>query len=128
MPRSTPTFIASEVERNVRPRWDQLLRELWLGNRLVKRFRVPADNQELILSAFEELGWPRHIDDPLPPSAIVDRCERLHAAIKRLNGCQAEPLLKFSGDGRGTGIFWGLINSTQQNGHHVANSSPHGER
>jgi hypothetical protein len=112
----------------IRPHWDRLLRELWLGDRLVKRFRVPANNQELILTALEELGWPRHIDDPLPPSAIVDRCERLHAAIKRLNGCQAEPLLKFSGDGRGTGIFWVPIHSIHRNGRQLAKSSTRGKR
>jgi hypothetical protein len=50
-----------------RPRWDKHLRELWLGPHLIKWFRVPAPDQERILDAFEEEGWPASIDDPLPP-------------------------------------------------------------
>jgi hypothetical protein len=37
-----------------RPCWDGALRELRWGGRLVKRFRVPAMNQEAILAALEE--------------------------------------------------------------------------
>src|SRR5262245_40108787 len=96
------------------PHWDQQRRALWLGEILVKRFRVPADNQELILVAFEEQGWPARIDDPLPRNGVADPGERLHGAIRRLNGCQAQKVLRFSADGRGKGIFWEAIVSRQQ--------------
>ena len=33
---------------------------------------MPALNQEIILAAFQEDGWPAHIDDQLPPAAGVD--------------------------------------------------------
>src|SRR5262249_34932973 len=36
------------------PHWDGARRELWVATNLVKRFLVPADNQELLLAAFEE--------------------------------------------------------------------------
>jgi hypothetical protein len=92
-----------------RPKYEQGVRELRLGKRLVKRYRVPADNQELILKAFEEEHWPPHIDDPLPPRVDIDPHERLHETIKSLNKSQINRLIRFSGDGTGRGILWSLI-------------------
>ena len=56
----------------LKPHWEPTQRELRLGDRIVKRFRVPARNQELILKSFEEEGWPAHIDDPLPVTGDID--------------------------------------------------------
>jgi hypothetical protein len=91
-----------------RPWWNSTRRELSLGGTVVKRYRVPAQNQELILAAFEEESWPEHIDDPLPVSHDIDPRIRLHDAINRLNGCQTNRLLRFRGDGTGTGVIWEL--------------------
>jgi hypothetical protein len=90
------------------PRWDAARRELRWGAKLVKRFREPALNQELILAAFEEEGWPPHLDDPLPSNGDSDPKERLHDTIKRLNRHQVHRLIHFRGDGSGTGIIWEL--------------------
>lgn len=90
------------------PQWNATRRELFLGGRIVKRFRVPARNQERILSVFEEEGWAEHIHDPLPATYDIDAPTRLHDAINRLNRCQINPLLRFRGDGRGTGVLWEL--------------------
>jgi hypothetical protein len=38
------------------PYWDAALRELWVGDVLVKAFSRPAPNQEIILAAFEPAG------------------------------------------------------------------------
>src|SRR5205807_601151 len=67
------------------PVWDAERRELRLGGVLVKKFRRPAANQELILAVFQEEGWPAKIDDPLPNGDGVDAAERLHFTISRLN-------------------------------------------
>lgn len=91
-----------------RPRWDGRRRELSLAGVIIKRFRVPARNQETILSVFEEQGWADHIHDPLPVNHDIDAPTRLHDAINRLNRCQINPLLRFHGDGKGTGVFWEL--------------------
>lgn len=103
---------ASEINTQARfalkPRWDAVRRELSLAGRIVKRFRVPARNQETILSVFEEEGWAEHIHDPLPVTQDIDAPTRLHDAINRLNRCQINPLLRFHGDGKGTGVFWEL--------------------
>ena len=90
------------------PHWNATRRELFVAGRIVKRFRVPARNQERILSVFEENGWAEHIHDPLPVTYDIDAPTRLHDAINRLNRCQINPLLRFRGDGRGTGVLWEL--------------------
>jgi hypothetical protein len=95
----------------LRPRWHATRRELSLAGVIVKRFRVPARNQETILSVFEEEGWTEHIHDPLPAKNEIDAPTRLHDAINRLNRCQINPLLRFHGDGKGTGVFWELSHS-----------------
>lgn len=92
----------------LKPQWDVTSRELSLGSKVVKRFRVPARNQELILGAFQEEGWPEHIDDPIPVSEHIDPQTRLHDAINRLNGHQTHALVRFHGNGNGTGVYWQL--------------------
>ena len=88
------------------PFYDQERRALWVGSRLVKRFKQPAPTQHTILSAFQELGWPARIDDPLPRAAGQDPKLRLGEAIKRLNRHQQQRLIRFRADGTGTGILW----------------------
>ncbi|MBW8885975.1 MAG: hypothetical protein JF612_14640, partial [Planctomycetia bacterium] len=45
---------ASKSSSRELPRWDPSQRELHFRGQVVKRYRVPAQNQERILSAFEE--------------------------------------------------------------------------
>jgi len=89
-----------------RPHWDAEKRKLTLGGRLVKHFRTPANCQELILAAFEEEGWPVRVDDPLPQVDNREPTERLHDAVRRLNGKQQEVRINFLRDGKGQGICW----------------------
>lgn len=91
------------------PHWNVDLRELRVNGEVVKRFRVPSPNQETVLSAFEEDGWPPHIDDPLPPKPEQDPKRRLNDTIKCLNQHQIRRLLHFLGDGRGRGVRWELL-------------------
>jgi hypothetical protein len=89
-----------------KPQWDAAYRELRLGKCVVKEYRVPSVNQEAILSAFQEEGWPHRIDDPLPPQENIEPKCRLHDAIKRLNRSQKDRLIRFRGDGTGEGVCW----------------------
>ena len=93
------------------PVWDKELRELRVGDQLVKRFRVPAPNQELVLTVFQEDGWPLRIDDPLPPRHDIDPKRRLHDTVNCLNRNQRNPLIQFSGDGKGEGLRWKLVSA-----------------
>jgi hypothetical protein len=104
-PRQT---VYKKVTAATRPSWDATRRELSWAGLIVKRFRVPARNQETILSVFEEEAWVEHIHDPLPVTADIDAPTRLHDAINRLNKCQINAVLRFHGDGKGTGVFWEL--------------------
>jgi hypothetical protein len=80
---------------------------------LIKEFRRPAANQELVLAALEEEGWPAKIDDPLPPTSGIDPRVRLHDTIKALNRHHLHQILRFRGDGKGQGIRWSCRREAQ---------------
>ena len=86
---------------------------LSLGGLIVKQFTEPALNQETVLTAFEESGWPEQIDDPIPPHGEPTPKARLRSTIWHLNRRQKNKLLKFHGDGTGEGVRW---ERTSQNG------------
>ena len=91
------------------PSWDGGLAELWFCGRRVKRFLQLAPRQVEILAAFEAMGWPPRIDDPLPPfveGGEEDAKERLHVAIGNLNRHLPRGTIRFGGDGTGRGIRW----------------------
>lgn len=91
----------------LKPHWDPDRRELTFGGQIVKRYRVPSPNQELILSVFQEEEWPEFIDDPLPPMKDVDSITRLQATVKSLNRRQVKNLIRFSGNG-GRKVIWSV--------------------
>ncbi len=104
---------ASPDARNAssdRPHWDPNRREFTFRGRVVKRYRVPSPNQELILCAFQEEGWPDFIDDPLPPVEDLDPHRRLQSTIKSLNRHQLNHLIRFRGNG-GEVVFWDTVKS-----------------
>jgi hypothetical protein len=88
------------------PHWDRDARQLRLGTCVVKQFRVPASNQELVLAAFEVGHWPIRLDDPFSPIPGQDSKRRLHETIDRLNRNQIQRLICFRGDGTGQGVRW----------------------
>lgn len=92
----------------LQPCWDRDRQELRVGRCVVKRFKVPAPNQEVVLAVFDEEGWPVRIDDPLPPRPDLDAKRRLHDTINSLNRNQKTPLIRFLGDGTGQGVRWQL--------------------
>lgn len=106
-PHPDQSFIKSNG--HVRPSWDPGRRELRIGPTVVKRYRVPAPNQELVLQAFEEESWPHSIDDPLPPVLEQDCQQRLRATIKSLNRSHLAPLIRFHANGGGEVICWDFL-------------------
>jgi len=88
------------------PKWDRDRQELRVSAIVVKRFKVPAANQEIVLASFEEEHWPPRIDDPLPPRGEQSPKRRLQETIKSLNRCQKRSLIRFLGDGSGQGVCW----------------------
>jgi len=108
LPGESPLHGAAASSSAV-PQWDKERQELRVGDVVVKQFKVPAPNQEMILACFQEEGWPPRIDDPLPPQANQDAKRRLHDTINTLNRHQKHELIRFSGDGTGEGIRWELL-------------------
>jgi hypothetical protein len=101
-----------QPEATLKPHWNPARRELSLGSRLVKQFLVPAGNQEVILSAFQEEDWPEYIDDPLTGNHGIDPKIRLNSAVYRLNHKQLELLIRFHTNGKGNGVHWSLVRAT----------------
>jgi hypothetical protein len=94
-----------------RPVWDPARRILRVGDAVVKHFRVPAPSQEIIITSFAEEDWAPRVDDPLPPEPDSEPIRRLQSAIMCLNRNQLRRLLRFRGDGTGTGVIWELVRS-----------------
>ncbi|MFM7116103.1 MAG: hypothetical protein ACKO81_09970 [Planctomycetota bacterium] len=95
-----------QTMQQARPAWDKARRILVFAGVVIKRFNWPARNQELILTAFEEMGWPERIDDPLPITEGISQKDRLHDTIKCLNRKRLVKSIRFAGDGSGQGICW----------------------
>lgn len=98
-----------ETSSNRLPSWDADRHVLTFRGQLVKQFKSGASNQEVVLSAFHEEGWPSRVDDPLSPSPVVDAKRRLSDAIRCLNRNQINQLIRFHGDGTGQGILWEAV-------------------
>ncbi|MEZ6098696.1 MAG: hypothetical protein R3E01_06965 [Pirellulaceae bacterium] len=113
----TDTQAAGDSPSECRPRWNRHDRELYYGDQLVKKFSVPAKNQELVLTAFEEEEWPQHIDSPLPPAKSGEAASvRLRDTIKRLNQGHQAKYVTFHGNGSGSQIVWHRIDGADTSG------------
>ena len=94
---------------NPKPSWDRDRKVLYFSEWIIKQFRWLAVNQETVLMAFEEDGWPTRIDDPLPRRVNQDPKQRLHDTIKCLNRNHSKRVIRFNGDGTGEGIRWSYV-------------------
>jgi hypothetical protein len=103
--RQSPA-LKTENPKSPIPEWDPTRRELRWNGHLIKWFRSPAINQQLIVQSFHEESWPTRIDDPLPPLPGKESSRRLNDTIKCLNRHQVNSLLHFRGDGSGNGVIW----------------------
>jgi hypothetical protein len=106
LPMTTNQFHADADSLRIKPFWDRDRQELRVGAQIVKQFKVPAPNQEIVLAAFHEENWPVRIDDPLPPRPDLEPKRRLHDTINSLNRNQKSELMRFLGDGSGQGVRW----------------------
>jgi hypothetical protein len=97
----------SVARRQEKPHWYCKLRQLWVGDVLVKEFHVSAMNQEIILAAFQRQKWRHCIDYPLLQSA--DPLKTLQNAVNRLNQRQCTQLLRFHTTNHGRTVTWNLL-------------------
>ncbi|HEX5444104.1 MAG TPA: hypothetical protein VFW87_09765 [Pirellulales bacterium] len=103
---SAPAY-APAPRRDV-PYYDARRRQLWYNGKPVKRLVQPSANQEAILMAFQEEGWPDEgIFDPLRPNGDTQPAKRLRDTLAALNGHHQTPgVLRFGSDGTGQGVRW----------------------
>ena len=99
--------MSPENFENTKPVWKAESRELLFRGETVKRFRWPSKEQEIVLAAFQKLGWPERIDDPLPISE--QQLLRLHDTAKCLNKNQENNVIRFRIDESGTKVRWEQI-------------------
>jgi hypothetical protein len=90
------TFVGSVPPR---PRWDGQSRELWFGDTLCRRYTRRAPRQERVLEAFERLGWPQRIPNPVPEGSLADTVKDLQDSVR-------DSPIMFERDGTGKGITW----------------------
>jgi hypothetical protein len=93
------------------PSWDGQSHVLYLGEQIVKQYTVPAPNQQIVLTAFQEQQWTRYLDDPIPPAPEQDPRIRLRDTIKCLNAHQKNRLIRFRGTGTGECVCWEVIDA-----------------
>lgn len=91
------------------PCWDATLRQLRVGDVVVKEFRQPSMRQVAVLAGFQAQGWPPRIDDPLSAADADNVQGLLHFTIQNLNRNQLRKLIHFSGDGTRRGVRWRLL-------------------
>ncbi len=111
-----PRHAAKQNGKDRVPRWDRERRALLLGELVVKRFRLRSPNQEAVLDAFEEEGWPWRVYDPLSPHANHCAKQRLHWTISRLNRSQENNLIRFFSDGSAEAFCWELTQPVLSSG------------
>jgi hypothetical protein len=76
---------------------------------VVKRFRKHSPNQELLLQAFDEAGWPAEIDDPLPMTDDIVPEERLRETVKQLQRTVTPRTIRFGVTGGGRRAYWRVV-------------------
>lgn len=96
-----------------KPHWNELSRELLLGAVVLKKMRGRAENQEIILEAFQNAGWPDQL--PLQPLLVLNRTLRhrsLVEAIAGINRGQPAPGIQFFLSDDDSRISWQLQERT----------------
>lgn len=83
------------------PRWDG--KDLVVNGSKEATFSPSAKNVRPVLNTFQELGWPKNIDDPLP-GGCDDPGQRLRDTVRMLN--KKQDAILFESDGTGEGITW----------------------
>jgi hypothetical protein len=102
----TPVSAESESriddKQSQKPSWSRHEYKLRLGETTIRKVKRQADSNIVkVLDAFEEQGWPGHIDDPVQHDLYP---LRIHETIRSLN--TRLRLIRFHADGEGKGICW----------------------
>jgi hypothetical protein len=94
-------------DQDARPRWCAEKRELRLGDRPPRQYGAQATRQAAVLAAFEALGWPEAIDNPLRPP------EALKHTVAGLNDTLCAYGLRFTRLDGGARVGWSPVTAAQ---------------
>lgn len=95
----------------IKLRWDDARRELWLGDTFVTRYRQPAQNQMAIIAAFVTAQWPTKIECPHAFRG-AKAASTLNDTIYELNTRQS--IIRFYGNGTANDIVWEVRQSSDK--------------
>jgi hypothetical protein len=115
----------------ITPFWDPTLRALTVNGQVIKEYRQPSTKQELVLAAFQEDGWPRQIDDPLPRGHKSLDCDPkgcLRKVVENLNRAQHPSTVFFSASHNGEAISWMLRHASRRCANRSGATSAAGHR
>jgi hypothetical protein len=105
-PGNAPPETSRLRESRARPRWNRQERTLSYRGETIKQFIRDAEDQMLILDAFQEVGWFRRIDDPLPPRKGRQGREHLRKTVWNLNRLLPPGTIRFEIEPGGRGVKW----------------------
>jgi hypothetical protein len=108
------TFLEHYCLHRFKPHWNAQQRVLSVEGHAIKVYRQPSENQELILTAFQEDDWVRQIDDPLPRakgSGDEQAKVRLRKTVEHLNRAQHLPAIFFSVASNSQSVRWSFRNA-----------------
>jgi hypothetical protein len=86
------------------PIWDKDRFQLLYKDVLCLQYTRPAPYQHLLLEAFQEMGWPERIDDPLPSGKRSQTISDLQKKLRESNS-----LIMIERDGTGKGFSWRVL-------------------
>lgn len=108
----SPPLDSSEAERGSgssdagdprKPSWNKETCELSFRGKVIRKVAPRAENCIRVLSSFEELGWPKRLDDPLPDGPDA---KRVHDTCDTLNDLVAPYTIRFRPGGDGKSFKW----------------------
>ncbi len=104
---SRPTVLRLTPQLDL-PDWHTTTGELHFRGQVVLTLRREAGNQRPLLDALQKAGWPKSLDDPLPPPTDpeTDARQRLRNTVKALNRRLRVPLLHFCCLASGRAVGW----------------------
>lgn len=92
-----------EPPASAKPEWNDAEGKLYFCGEVVRDFsrKRAKSRAEIILCSFEEDGWPRRIDNPLPPDVDLGKtCDTIRNGLT---------VLSIERDGSGEGVRWTVI-------------------
>jgi len=92
------------------PKWDRKTGKLFYDGVSILEISHQGCNQWRLIEAFDQAGWPEHLDDPLSePEQRWHSSERLNQTVKDLNRKLKGKRLHFRVDADRLSVRWEVV-------------------